>query len=265
MNLPYRWPDPDRDYANGAFIPGATDYPRRWSAQAAKFRADLGPRARLDLPYGAAPRQRLDLFLPEGSARGLLVFVHGGYWHLFAKEDWSHFAHGPLARGFAVAMPSYTLAPEARIADMTREIAAACTAAAAMIPGPLVVTGHSAGGHLSARMGCQDIDLPPCRVVPISPLAELGPLMTTEMNRTLQIDADEAETESPARLPLRNGVSAHVWVGAQERPAFLMQARTLSEEWACPWTADPGRHHFNVIDALEDPASPLCETLLAAI
>lgn len=262
MSLPYRWPDPDRDYANGAFIPGGAAYPDRWSSKAAAFRTALGPRAKADLPYGPAPRQRLDLFLPETPPKGLVVFVHGGYWHLFSKDEWSHFAAGPLARGFAVAMPSYTLAPEARIAAMTQEITQACRTAAAMVPGPVVVTGHSAGGHLSARMGCADIDAPVRRVVPISPLSELGPLMATGMNETLAIDALEAASESPARLALRPGTSAHVWVGADERPAFLMQARTLSEEWACPWTADPGRHHFDVIDGMEDPSSPLCAALL---
>lgn len=261
---PYHWPDPDRDYMNGAFIPGASDYPARWQDKAAAFRTSLGPRAQLDLAYGPAPRQRLDLFLPESPPRGALVFVHGGYWHLFDKSHWSHLATGALARGFAVAMPGYTLAPEARIAAMTEEIATACRLVATRAPGPLIVTGHSAGGHLAARMGCTDIAAPVTRVVPISPLTELGPLMATTMNATLGIDDSEAATESPARLALRPGTTAHVWVGAAERPAFLWQARVLAEEWDCPWTADPGKHHFDVIEALEDPASPLIEALLSA-
>jgi acetyl esterase/lipase len=262
---PYRWPDPDRDYANGAFIPGAADYPDRWARDAATFRASLGSRAELDIAYGPGPRERLDLFLPEGQARGVVVFVHGGYWHLFGKAHWSHLAAGPLAHGFAVAMPGYTLAPAARIAGITAEIARACRVVAHRIGGPMVVVGHSAGGHLAARMGCADLTVPVDRVVPISPLSELGPLMATDMNRTLGIDAGEAATESPARLGLRRGVSAHVWVGAEERPAFLWQARVLAEEWACPWTADPGRHHFDVIDGLADPDSDLCATLLDAL
>lgn len=252
--------NPDRAYANGAFIAGADAFPPRWEAQAAAFRAALGPRAQCDLPYGPAPRQRFDLFLPEPAPRGLLVFVHGGYWMAFGRESWSHLAAGALARGWACAMPSYTLAPEARISAMTQEVASACTAIAARLPGlPMVVTGHSAGGHLSARMGCADIALPGLvRVVPISPLADLAPLLATTMNQTLHLDAAEAQAESPAFLPRRAGVGAHVWVGAQERPAFLWQARVLSEEWNCPWTTDPGRHHFDVIDALADPASALC-------
>jgi acetyl esterase/lipase len=258
---PYRWPDPDRDYANGAFIPDGADYPDLWAERARSFRAALGPRAECDIAYGSQPRQTLDLFLPEARPQGVLVFVHGGYWHLFGKSDWSHLAAGPLARGFAVAMPGYTLAPAARISDMTVEIAHACWFVGTRVPGPMVVTGHSAGGHLAARMGCADVAVPVERVVPISPLAELGPLMATEMNRTLGIDAAVAAAESPARQPLRDGVSAHVWVGAGERPAFLWQARVLAEEWACPWTAEPGRHHFDVIEGLEDPDSPLCRVV----
>ena len=252
----------DRAYANGAFIAGAEGFPPRWEAAAAGFRESLGPRARLGLAYGGGERQRFDLFLPEGAARGLLVFVHGGYWMAFGRETWSHLAAGAVARGWACAMPSYTLAPEGRIAAMTQEVAQAVRGAAGRIAGPVVVTGHSAGGHLSARMGCADLDLPVARVVPISPLADLAPLMQTDMNADLHIDQSEASAESPARLALRPGTSAHIWVGGQERPAFLWHARTLSEEWNCPWTVEAGKHHFDVIDGLTDPTSPLMAACL---
>ena len=259
--IPYAWPDPDRAYANGAFIQGAEDYVPRWQSRAAAFRATLGPRAQLNLPYGSGERQRHDLFLPEGPPKGTVIFIHGGYWMAFTRSDWSHLAAGPLARGWAVAMPSYTLAPAARIADMTAEMAQATHRIAATCPGPLIVTGHSAGGHLAARLAT--LDLPLIRSLPISPLAELAPLLATAMNRTLGLTPAEVAAESPARQRPRPGRTAHVWVGADERPAFLWQARTLAEEWSCPCTFSPGTHHFNVIDALEDPASALTETLLA--
>jgi acetyl esterase/lipase len=256
----------DRDYANGAFIAGAGAYPPRWQAQAAAFRAAMGAKARLDLAYGGAARNRFDLFLPEGTARGLLVFVHGGYWLQFGRADWSHLAAGAVARGWAVAMPSYTLAPSARIAAMTVEIGHAVAAAAALVAGPVVVTGHSAGGHLAARMGCADAPAGVAdrvrRVVPISPLSDLAPLIATSMNRDLGIDAAEAARESPSCLALRAGCAAHVWVGGQERPAFLWQARLLSEAWSCPWTVAACRHHFDVIDELALPGSALVAACL---
>jgi arylformamidase len=256
----------DRAYANGDFIAGSADYPPCWRAAAGEFRVNLGQRARLDLPYGPAPRNKFDLFMPKGAARGLMMFIHGGYWLAFDRKDFSHLAAGAVARGYACALPSYTLAPHARIAEITREIVAALDAAAAMVAGPITVTGHSAGGHLAARLANTDIAtqstgrIADC--IPISPIADLCPLMPTSMNADLRIDAGECAAQSPARLPLRANVHAHIWVGAQERPAFLWQARTLSENWNCPWTAAQNCHHFNVIDELQDPDSAL--TLLCA-
>jgi arylformamidase len=257
--------DYDRAYANTApFIRGAEAFRPRWAQEAPAFRAYLRQRARTAIPYGPKPRNQLDLFLPEAAPQGLLVFVHGGYWLRFDRDLWSHLAAGAVARGWACAIPSYTLAPEARIAAMTQEIARAVEVAAGLVAGPVVVTGHSAGGHLSARMGCADLSLsaPVKRVVPISPLADLEPIALTAMNADLRLDAPEIASESPARLSLRPGVEAHVWVGAQERPVFLWQARLLSEAWSCPWTPESGRHHFDVIEGLTDPTSALLSVCL---
>jgi acetyl esterase/lipase len=262
---PYLWPDPDRDYANGAFIPGSAIYPELWLRKATAFREARRDQTELDLSYGPGARQKLDLFLPDSAPLGVVIFIHGGYWHLFSKSHWSHLATGPLALGYAVAIPGYTLAPQARLSEITAEIARAIWFVATRLSGRMVVTGHSAGGHLAARMACADVVVPVDRVVPISPLTELGPLIATGMNATLGIDAEEAARESPARLAKRPEISARVWVGAAERPAFLWQARVLAEEWNCPWTAEPGRHHFDVIEGLEDPASSLTQTLVAGL
>src|SRR5262245_58645967 len=98
-------------YTNMSHIAGGETYFARWVQAAQDFRDRIGSlgSARLDLPYGPQPRNRLDLYLPRGTPRGLLVFVHGGYWMRFDKSSWSHLAGGSLERGFAVAMPSYTL------------------------------------------------------------------------------------------------------------------------------------------------------------
>lgn len=257
----------DDAYQNAKYIPGGERYPARWARQAAAFRGRLGPRA-LTQAYGTGPAECFDLFLPEGAPVGFLVFVHGGYWLRFGPRDFSHLAAGALARGWAVAMPAYTLAPEARIAAITRQVAAAIVAAAAAVPGPIVLTGHSAGGHLAARMAMTDAPLPPevtqrlARVVPISPVADLRPLIETGMNATLGLDRPEALSESPALGTRRPGFPVHVWVGGAERPAFLDQARRLGNAWACPVTVESGRHHFDVIEGLEGADTPLMRALL---
>lgn len=261
--------DWDDAYANAAYIPGGTGYPDRWAEAAAEFRSveqALG-RAMLNLRYGPGERHVWDLFFPAGRAEGVVVFLHGGYWLKFDKSYWSHLAAGPTARGWAVAMPSYTLAPEARIAEITSEAARAVTAAAERIGGPVVVTGHSAGGHLAARLVCADVRLPVAdrivRSVPISPLSDLRPLMNTSMNADLRIDPAEAEAESPLFHP-RPAAEVHVWVGGAERPAFLDQARWLSEAWNAGLTVAADRHHFDVIEDMADAGSPLTAALFGS-
>ena len=258
----------DEAFENAKYIPGGAGYPPRWETHAAEFRDALGARARIGLTFGASEANWFDLFLPEGEPIGLLVFIHGGYWLRFRPRDFSHLARGAVARGWAVAMPAYTLAPAARISQMTAEIAAAVCAAADEVAGPIVVAGHSAGGHLAARMACFDLSLPGDtagrlrRIGPISPLSDLRPLMETTMNGKLRMDAAEARAESPALLARRPGLSVHVWVGGNERPVFIDQARRLANAWACPVTIDPGKHHFDVIEGLEVPDSPLMSALL---
>jgi len=263
--------DMDSAYANAAFIPGAEAYPDRWEIAARQWREveHAVGRARLNVPYGPGVRNAYDLFYPAGRPTGLVVFIHGGYWRAFDRKAWSHLAAGATARGWAVAMPSYTLAPEVRIAEITAEIARAVAAAAEAVPGPVVLSGHSAGGHLAARMLCADVALPEAVAarlagcVPISPVADLRPLLETAMNADLRLDAAEAVAESPALQKKARDVPVTVWVGAEERPAFLDQARGLAAAW--PGTAlriAPGRHHFDVIDLLEEPDGPLVETLV---
>lgn len=267
--------DYDDAYANGAHIAGAADYPPRWAGLAEAFRGQLSQagRARLDLGYGPGARNRLDLFLPEGAAKGVAVFVHGGYWKAFDKSNWSHLAAGPLAHGFAVAMPSYTLCPENRISGIGREIAAAVSLAAGEVAGPIRLTGHSAGGQLVTRMisGApllsEAVLSRVAGVTSISGVHDLRPLMLTEMNDILKIDAAEAQQESPVLLSPLAAVPVTAWVGAAERPEFIRQNRALYEMWRGFMTPmrlheEAGKHHFNVIDGLADPEHPLCRAFV---
>ena len=92
----------DDAYANAAYIPEGDSFPAKWETDAVVFR-DVTEGAELDLAYGPAARQKLDLFRPQGQAKGLLVFVHGGFWRMLDNSYWSHLAAGALARGWAVA------------------------------------------------------------------------------------------------------------------------------------------------------------------
>jgi arylformamidase len=249
-------------YTNAAYIPDGAAYPARWAARAADFRAARPPEM---IVTGPGPREVAELFLPNAPPHGLMVFVHGGYWRAFSPQDFSHLAAGALARGWAVALPGYPLAPLVRIATISRSVARSIAVLAGRVPGPVRLAGHSAGGHLVARAVSADMGLAVIerveRVVPVSPVAEVAPLMDTAMNSDLQIDADEAARESPARHRWPP-CPVHVWVGGAERPAFIDQADQLARAWAAPLTVEPERHHFDVIEGLERPDSPLMAAIL---
>ncbi len=254
----------DAAYENGGFIPDAAAYPPRWEEDAQAFR--VAQDGALDLAYGDDPRARFDLFYPDGKAQGLFVFVHGGYWKARSKSDWSHFVAGALDHGFAAAVVGYPLAPQVCISEITQHISAGVTAAAAKVEGPIRLAGHSAGGHLVARMAMPgvlpaDVAARVDRVLPISPVADLRPLLELSMNDVLRLDTAEAAAESPVLGGKLGQIDVATAVGAQERPAFLDQNRWLAEAWDIPQIILPGRHHFDVLDALVTDGSPLLRFL----
>lgn len=272
----FRITDWDVAYTNGAYVVDGDRWPAAWAGPAQAFRDSLAAsgRAKLNLAYGPRMRNRFDLFLPPEKPKGLVVFIHGGYWLELDKSYWSHLAAGAVANGYAVAFPSYTLCPDIRISGIGEEIAAAIGKAAEMVDGPLILAGHSAGGQLVARMVTTTSPLPTSvrarirHVVSISGLHDLRPIMKRAMNQQLRIDAAEAMAESPALLEPVNNLRLTCWVGGAERSEFVRQSALLANIWtglgaATVTVVEPDRNHFTILDGLADPAHPLTQALLA--
>lgn len=267
--------DWDDAYENGSHIAGGADYPELWQEQAALFRQEC--KAELDIAYGESVRERYDLFLPDENSfakpRGLFVFVHGGYWQRTDKSFWSFLARGAIDAGWAVAMPSYVLCPDASIAQIEQMVASAINHAAQKIDGPIILSGHSAGGHLVQSMMCENSGLLPvhvqrlAHVLSISGLADLRPLLKTKLNDALQLNEVSAFEGSPVlRQPLID-VPLTAWVGAGERAEFIRQNALIANVWRglgarTRVVEDPDRHHFNVIDALCDEQSAMLQSVL---
>lgn len=263
--------DYDDAYANAAYIPNADDFIARWQSEASVFRADLmkQERAEIDISYGPSKRQAFDVFHPAGAAQGTLVFVHGGYWRRFDKSYWSHFSYGAIMQGWRVVMPSYDLCPRVSIAEITQQMCRCVTQIADTYDGPIALTGHSAGGHLVARLGVpdmlsDDLDSRITHIVPISAVADLRTLVFTEMNNDFRLTDESATAESPGLMP-KPCCPVTVWVGGDERPVFLEQSMVLAENWGSKLIVRQGEHHFNVIDALKDPSSILVRLLTSNI
>lgn len=266
--------DWDDAFDNSGHAPGSDALPGIWSDAAKRARDKLVAqgRARIGLAFGRHEREVVDVFAPEDASNGTMIFVHGGYWHKLDRTYWSHLARGCLAHGWSVAIPSYPLAPDARISQITQSICGAVEWAAADQKGPLRLVGHSAGGHLVTRMMCEGA-LPGAvakriaRVVSISGVHHLNPLLATQMNETLRLTETEATDESPATHKPVAGIPVTFWTGSDERPEFYRQARMAAERWAAHGASvdtffAPDRNHFTVIEPLNNPDSPLTREVL---
>ncbi len=221
-----------------------------------------------DIPYGHLSREIFDWFYSAKQHQGTVIFLHGGYWQYCNKEDFAFIAKEPLSLGFDVVLVEYTLAPIATLADIFRQVGAALNAIAQRVKQrggkPVYLSGHSAGGHLAA---CWQHH--PCvqAVFAISGIFELEPLLTTDVNRQLQLTAQQIETLSPARQIPQSVKPMWLFYGADELPELIAQSLHyyhILQEKGRPIGCYPvpGANHFSVLEALFAADGALCRHLL---
>ena len=267
----------ERGYNNRAAVPDHADYFAHWADDSARARAAL--KSTLDVRYGKRPNETMDLF-PGGGGRGLLVFIHGGYWRALDKSDFSYLAPAFVAVGLDVAVINYDLCPVVDIGTIIDECRTAIRwltregAAHGLATHNIVISGHSAGGHLTAAMHATDwpaLGVDPDAIkggVAVSGVFDLEPLILTSMNPDLRLNVDNAAAWSPARVRPTLEVPLVIAVGAIETSEFLRQSQLLWEAWpevrpsaASGGSAGPvmlaGCHHFSAIDRLGDANDPL--------
>ena len=114
------------------------------------------------LVYGPLPRQRFDLYGPEGSAPAggwpLVVFFYGGAWSRGERADYRFVGEALASRGILVMVADYRLSPEVRYPDFLRDCAAALAHGLRQAPAwggderRVFVMGHSAGAYNAAML-----------------------------------------------------------------------------------------------------------------
>ena len=257
----------DAAYDNTGAVADSQAYRARWWELSAAIRAE--PASRLDLRYGPRPRATLDYF-PGGASRApLFVFIHGGYWQRNEKERFSFIVPGPRSLGMNVALPGYTLAPEARLTDIVAEIRSALdflvdrASELNFNPDDIYVAGWSAGGHLTALVA----DHPAVRgAIPISGIFDLEPIALGVLNEKLQLTAGEIESLSPIRNLPDHAPPIELFVGAAELPELRRQSEdyaNAARDRGLPVTLTtlPGHHHFSILDELARPDGALTGAL----
>jgi arylformamidase len=258
----------DAAYDNTGAVTDSQAYRARWWEASAAIRAE--PESRLDLRYGVRPRTTLDYFPGGATHAPLFVFIHGGYWQRNEKERFSFVVPGPRSRGINVAVPGYTLAPEARLTDIVAEIRQALTflvdraGELSFDPDNIYVGGWSAGGHLAALV----VDHPAVRgAIPISGIFDLEPIALGVLNEKLRLSADEIATLSPLRKLPEHSAPIRLFVGAAELPELKRQSEVyarVASGSGLPVTLMtlPGHHHFSILNELARPDGALTEALV---
>ena len=260
----------ERMYNNRLRVPDHGDYFARWQAESVLARKSLP--CELDVPYGDAPRERLDAFAAPRKGAPLVVFIHGGYWRALDKSMHSFIAAALHDAGAAVVLPNYTLCPQASIPQITLQMLRAVgwgwrnARRLGASPARISVIGHSAGGQLTAMMlACAwkvfDADLPADvvkRAMGLSGLYDLGPLKhTPSLQEVLRLTPQQVHDASPARLPPPARGRFVGVVGGEESGEYLRQNRLIQQAWGrerVPQAATlPGLNHFSIVDALATP------------
>lgn len=255
--------DLEAEYNNRARVPEHPAIIAGWAKDAAAYREAKPPRV---VRYGDGERHTFDLF--EAGAGPAVMFIHGGYWQALDKSFFSHMAAGLNALGVSVAVPSYDLCPTVRIGDIVEQMRAACAVLHRETGAPVIVSGHSAGGHLCACLLATEAHVPAAYA--ISGLFELAPLIPTSLNDALRLDVEEAEALSPLSWPGPQGKMLDAVVGGDESGEFLRQSATIVESWGAEgvetrYEAIAGANHFTIIAPLADARSAMCARILELV
>jgi arylformamidase len=266
MSTPFDTPDwrsmsqQDRDLGlnNGVAVAGSAELVAGWDRRSAEMRAQYSDH--LDLSYGPRERNRID-FLKAADKGPTLLFIHGGYWQTRAKETFALFAGGPMAHGINVALIGYTLAPDATLDDIVAEIRRGLDFLVAQLPAlggdpdRIVVSGWSAGGHLTSMA----LSHPQVKAgMAISGIYDLEPIRHSYLNVKLGLDEAMSRRNSPMMQPGGTLKPLSLVVGSAELPLLRKQTADFAghrAKYGLPVTYEeiPGANHFSIMDELMSP------------
>jgi len=248
------------------------------AALSAAVRARL--EGRLEVPYGATPLQKLDVFPARAAAAPVHVFFHGGYWRAQDKTNFSFVAEHLVANGICTVVANYDLCPavtlDGVVASARRALAWTFRHAAGFgaDPARLTVSGSSAGAHLQAMALANDWPaegLPADLIkgaLPISGIYDPEPARHISVNDDLRLTAEMTRRNDALTLAPKVRCPVALFVGADEPDLWRRQtelyADHLKRHGLEPTLAVvPGAHHFSILDGYLDPESAILRAILA--
>ncbi|BAY61607.1 putative esterase [Calothrix brevissima NIES-22] len=255
-----------------------TSYINFYATSSFKVREELT--CHLSIPFGPTLAEHLDIFPASRPGAPILVFIHGGYWIMLSSKEFSFVAKGMVAADVTVIVINYALCPKVTIDEIVRQNRAAIAwiynnaESFGADPNRIYVSGHSAGGHLTAMLMAtdwkNDYGLPQNIIkggCAISGLFDLMPFPYTWLQPKLQLTWGEVLRNSPIRhIPPQAG-SLIVTYGGEETKEFQRQSQDFLAAWKAKglegeYLPQPAQNHFTAINGFLDRNSPLCQSIL---
>jgi arylformamidase len=240
-----------------------------WRTKSAMLRNRVPPQC--DFKYGPHPRETLDVFHAP-NAKATLVYIHGGYWHSFSKLETSFIAEDYVKRGISVVLVNYPLCPDVTVTDIRASVLAAFAYTwnrllTAEERQTIVVSGHSAGGHLAALHAvAAQPDAKINAVVSLSGVFDLAPLLHTSMNASIRLNENTVGSLNLLHDKPQAGLPLLLAVGGDESEEFHRQSEALAQAWDMPAASVislPGINHFTIVDEFAAAGTALHETVMA--
>ena len=255
-----------------------------WIKDSKKARENLN--CTLDVRYADGDNQKLDVFLCGDKKAPTLIWVHGGYWQRGDKSIYSFLASPFVEIGANVIIVGYDLCPNVSMTRISEELREAVSfiwnngKILGINRDKISVMGHSAGGHLTQMMmatdwPARDSAFPTDIIkagIPVSPLSYLEPVrLTLALNANLQMDAIEANLESPmTNHPPHTNAPQLVVVGGAETDEFHRQSEMYvnsfrTQQRMIDMYVVPDVDHFDELNVLADQESTFFKKVCAMI
>lgn len=251
-------------------IPQYAEYFEKWKKQSEQV--DKSYAWHKDIFFGNHSQECLDIFPAKKPLAKTMIFIHGGYWHLLDKALFHFLAPPFLSHNVNIVFINYLLAPDASM-DM---IVSSCHRAIQWLhenvvgyngnPMEMYLMGHSAGGHLATMILTAQHTNYLKGVISISGLFRLEPVMLSFLNRTLLMNVETADKNSPVLIESLNKCPITLAIGINETDEFKEQSLEFYNRWSSErrdmellFIKD--RNHYSILDEITEKDS----TLLSAI
>lgn len=247
------------------------------SQQSERYRTNLET-GLTEMTYGEGEFSgKIDIYKPKGLAKDapMVIYIHGGWWQWFSKEQFGFIAQPFNQNGFAVYMPSYRMAQhwtngapmESILKQMQLAVKEILSLAVENNSPAVYLVGHSAGGQLVSMLHKTDWEQFGVEaegkdklkdVFSIAGLFDIRPLVNSFVNDNIQMTNESSERVSPLLndFPSEEELAPlHLIVPELDTPEFFRQtkeyhAKVLDAKQECRIYLARKRDHLDIIENL---------------